>query len=139
MSKSNTTENDTINALVRGIDPSWRANANRYIALHTADPGDAGTAVTNECSYTGYARVAVDADTGFSAASGGSTANTGIISFDECDAGYVGTQVVTYWSIVTTASGAGQIIYSAELTAPRSISAGITPQFAPGQMTVLED
>ena len=87
MSKSNATENDTIDALVRGVDPAWRSNANRYIALYTADPGEAGTAVTNECAYGSYARVAVTAATGFSAASGGSTANTGLIQFPECTSG----------------------------------------------------
>lgn len=76
MSKSNATENDTINSLLRGVDPTWRSDTNRYIALHTADPGEAGTAITSECAYGSYARVAVTAATGFSAASGGATANT---------------------------------------------------------------
>lgn len=38
MSKSNTTEDDTLNAVLRAVDPSWRSNASRYIALYTADP-----------------------------------------------------------------------------------------------------
>lgn len=43
MSKSNTTENDTLDANLRAVDPSWRANASRWIALHTSDPGEGGT------------------------------------------------------------------------------------------------
>jgi hypothetical protein len=136
MTKSNDTENDVINALLRGVDPSWRSNANRYIALYTADPTDAGTAVSNEATFTNYARVAVVASSGFSAASGGSTANTGLIQFPLCGAS---GNTITHWGIVTTASGAGQLIYSAALNSTRNISDGIQPQFAIGELTVTED
>lgn len=136
MSKSNTSENDTLNALLRGVDPSFRANANRYIALYTADPGEGGSANTNECAYGSYARVSVTAATGFSAASGGSTSNTGIIAFPECTSG---TETITYAAIVDTSSGAGVIIYSGALTSSRSVSSGITPQFAIGALVVTED
>jgi len=136
MSKSNTTENDTLNAILRAVDPSWRANANRYIALYTADPGEAGTATTNECAFGAYARVAVVAATGFTAAAGGSSSNTGLIQFVECSGG---SETVTHVAIVETASGAGQIFYSGALTAPRNVSSGIQPQFAIGALVVTED
>lgn len=136
MSKSNVSENDTLNALLRAVDPSWRSNASRYIALYTADPGEAGTATTNEAAYGSYARVTVTAATGFSAASGGSTANTGLIQFPECTSG---SETITHVAIVTTTSGAGDIIYSGALTASRSVSSGIQPQFAIGALTVTED
>jgi len=136
MSKSNTTENDTLDAILRAVDPSWRANASRYIALYTADPTDAGTAVSNEAAYGSYARVTVTAATGFSAASGGSSSNTGLIQFPECTSG---SETITHVGIVTTTSGAGQILYSGALTASRSISSGIQPQFAIGALTVTED
>lgn len=136
MSKSNTAENATLDANLRAVDPSYRANASRYIALHTADPGDAGTAVTSECAFGSYARVAVTAATGFTAAAAGSSSNTGVISFPECTSG---SELVTYCSIVDTASGAGTIIYSGALTASRTISSGITGQFAIGALVVTED
>jgi hypothetical protein len=136
MSKANTTENETLDAILRAVDPSWRANASRYIALHTADPGEAGTAVTSESAYGDYARVAVTAATGFSAAAAGSTANTGLIQFPECASG---SETITHVSIVTTASGAGQILYSGALNASRAVSAGIQPQFAIGALIVTED
>lgn len=136
MSKANTTENETLDALLRGQDPSWRGNASRYIALHTADPGEGGSATTSESAYGSYARVAVTAATGFSAASGGSTANTGLLQFPECTSG---SETITHVSIVTTASGAGQILYSGALTASRSISSGIQPQFAISALTITED
>ena len=136
MSKSNATEDDTLNALLRAVDPSWRSNASRYIALYTADPGEAGTATTNEATYGSYARVTVTAATGFSAASGGSSDNTGLIQFPECTSG---SETITYVAIVTTVSGAGQIIYSGALTASRAISTGIQPQFAIGALIITED
>jgi hypothetical protein len=136
MSKSNTSENATLDCLLRGVDPSFRANANRYIALHVGDPGEAGTAITNEATYGGYTRVSVTASSGFSAAASGSSSNTAQITFAEC---LSGSNLIDYVSIVDTASGAGTIIYSGALTASRTISAGITPFFAISALTVTED
>lgn len=136
MSKSNDTENDVLNANLRAVDPSWRGNSSRYIALYTADPGEAGTATTNEAAYGSYARVTVTAATGFSAASGGSSSNTGLIQFPECTSG---SETITHVGIVTTTSGAGQIIYSGALSASRAVSSGIQPQFAISALTVTED
>lgn len=56
MSKSNTTENDVLKAILQGTDPSWRTGANLYLAFYTADPNETGTATTNETVYTNYAR-----------------------------------------------------------------------------------
>jgi hypothetical protein len=136
MSKSNTTENDTLDAILRAVDPAWRSGASRYIALHTADPGEDGTALTSECAFGAYARVLVTAATGFTAAAAGSSSNTGVIAFPECTSG---SETVTYCSIVTTASGAGQILYSGALTASRAVSSGITLQFSIGALVVSED
>lgn len=65
MSKANTFENDlvtlTFNATLAshlGVLSST-GNANLYVALHTADPGEAGSQTTSECAYGSYARVAV--------------------------------------------------------------------------------
>jgi len=136
MSKGNTTENDVIDSIIRGTDPSYRGNANRYIALHTADPGEAGSQTTNECAYGSYARQAVTASSGFSAASSGSTANTGLIQFPQCTSG---SETITHFSIGTASSGTGQILYSGALNSSVAVSSGIQPQFAIGALTVTED
>ena len=136
MSKSNATENDTLNANLRGVDPAWRSNASRYIALYTSDPGEAGSANTNEATFGGYARVAVTASTGFTAASGGSSSNAVEIAFPECTSG---SNTVTHVGIVETSSGTGQIFYSGALTSSRSISSGITGRFAIGGLVITED
>lgn len=136
ISKSNSTENDTLDAILRGVDPAWRGNANRYIALYTADPGETGTATTNEATYTSYARVTVTASTGFTAASDGSTSNTGLIQFPQCTGG---TNTITHVGIVTTVSGAGQILYSGALNSSLAVANLIQPQFAIGALVVTED
>lgn len=136
MSKGNTTENETLDAILRAVDPSWRSGVNRYISLHTADPGEAGSQTTNEATYGSYARQTVVASSGFSAASGGSTANTGLIQFPEASSG---SETITHVAIGTAASGAGQILYSGALTSSRAVSTGIQPQFAIGALVVTED
>jgi hypothetical protein len=136
MSKSNTTENDMLDAVLRGVDPAWRSNANRWIALYTADPGEAGTAPTNEATYTSYARVSVTASTAFTAASGGSSSNTALIQFPQCTGG---TNTLTHVAIVTTASGAGQILYSGPLSSSLAVANLIQPQFSIGALVITED
>ena len=134
MSKSNATENDVLKANLKGTDPAWRANANRYLALFTGDPGEAGTATTSETAYTNYARVAVPvADW----TDGGSVfTNTNLLQFPVC--GVTGA-TITHVAIVTTSSGAGQILYSGPLSSPLAVANLIQPQFAPGALSVTED
>ena len=134
MSKGNTTENDVLAANLTGVDPAWRTNPNRFIALHTADPGEAGTQTTSETSYTSYARVAVPvADW----TDGGSTfSNTNLLQFPQCTGG---TATLTHVSIGTLTSGTGQILYSGALSSALAVSNGIQPQFSAGALTVTED
>ena len=135
MSKSNTTENDVLKMILQGTDPSWRAGATQYVALHTADPGDAGTAVTSEATYTSYARVAVTKATAWTDG-GSSFSNTALVQFPKCTGG---TNNITHFSIVTSASGAGQILYSGALSSTLGVSNNIQPQFGAGELVVTED
>lgn len=107
-----------------------------YIALHTADPGEAGDQTTSEASYTGYARVAVARTAGGWSRSSATVSNVAAVQFGECTAG---SSTVTYFSIGTASSGAGQIVLSGALAASRSISAGITPLFNAGELTATVD
>lgn len=135
MPKGTVTANDTLDALLRAVDPAWRSGATRYISLHTATPGAGGSQTTNEATFGSYARVAVTAATGFTAASSGSTSNTGLIQFPECSSG---SNTVTYVAIGTASSGAGQLIYFGALTSSRDISTGIQAQFAIGSLVASE-
>ena len=135
MTKSNTTENDTLKCILKGTDPSWRTNANLYVALHTADPGEAGTQTTNETAYTDYARQPIVKATGWTD-SGSEFSNAALIQFPVC--GVTGA-TITHVSIGTLDSGAGQILYSGELSAPLSVALNIQPQFAIAALKVQED
>jgi hypothetical protein len=135
MSKSNTTENDILAMALKGVDPAWRANANSFVALHTADPGEAGTQLTNEATYGSYARVPVAKASGWTDA-GSTFTNAALIQFPQCSSG---TNVVTHVSIGTLVSGAGQVLWSGALSASLSVSTGIQPQFSAGVLSVSED
>lgn len=117
-----------------GIQPSGVAG-NYYVALHTANPGATGTQSTSEAAYTGYARVAVARTSGGWTVAGNQpvvVSNTAAITFPACTAG---SETETYFSIGTAASGTGQILVWGALTASLTVSNGITPSFAIGQLT----
>ena len=135
MSKSNTTENDILKMVLQGVDPAWRAGATLYVALHSVDPGETGTAITNETTYGGYARMPIAKATGWTDA-GSSFSNADLIQFPVCANGTVN---IAAFSIVTTASGAGQVLYSGALTTTLAVSVNIQPQFAAGSLVITED
>lgn len=113
-----------------GLQPSATAGS-FYVALHTTDPGDAGDQTTNEIAYTGYARVAVARTSGKWLVSGATVSNIDAVQFGECTAL---TASAGYFSVGTSVSGAGSILYSGQLSATRSISSGITPLFNSGAL-----
>lgn len=135
MSLSNSTETDVLNYIFDSAAPAWASNANFWIALHTADPGETGTATTSEAAYGSYARVAVSRTTGFTV-TGNTVENAALIQFPQSTS--AGSNA-THFSIVTTASGAGQIILRGALTSALPTSTGIQPQFAAGALTATVD
>ncbi len=133
MSFSNTTETAVLEYIFDSAAPAWAGNANFWIALHTADPGETGTAVTSETAYTSYARVAVSRSTGFTV-SGDTATNAALIQFPQC----TGTgATLTHFSVVTTSSGAGDIIVRGALSASLVVGSGVQPQFASGQLSAV--
>lgn len=107
-----------------------------YIALYTADPGETGTATTNEATYTSYARVAVARSTAAWTVSGNSVTNDATISFPACTGG---TNTITHFGVVETSSGAGALHFSGALTSSLAVSSGITPSFSASQLTITCD
>jgi hypothetical protein len=143
MPKSTGTCNAIINLMYRAT--AWANVAdnagsspltNVQVSLHTANL----TAATNqqtdaETAYTNYARQAVARSTGWDAASGGATANAATISFPQC--GVTGA-TLTHVATGTAASGTGSVWHFGALNSSLVVSAGITPQFAAGALTVTE-
>jgi hypothetical protein len=107
-----------------------------YIALHTADPGEAGDQSTSEASYTGYARVAVARSGAGFTVTGNQVVNAALVQFGLCTAG---TSTVTHFSIGTAASGAGSVVLKGALNSTLNIATGIQPQFAPGALAPTVD
>lgn len=101
---------------------------NLYVALHTSDPGVAGSQTTNEISYTGYARVAVARTALGWTVSGTNPAQVvpaANISFGQMTAGAGGN--VTFWSVGSASSGAGRIFYSGPVSPTIPVTNGVTP------------
>lgn len=107
-----------------------------HIALHTADPGEAGDQTTNEIAYTSYARAAVARTAGGWTRSVSTISNTALVQFPQCTGG---SGTASHFSIGTLASGAGVVILKGALSSPLAISNGIQPQFAAGAMTASVD
>lgn len=136
MSAGNATELDFLKYTFNATAIPWDGNANLYIALHTADPGEAGDQTTSEATYTSYARVAVARTAGGWTSSANPTVNAALIQFPTCTGG---SNTVTYVSIGTASSGAGQILFSGILNSSLAVSNGIQPQFAASGLTIAMD
>lgn len=137
MSLSNTAETAILNQMFVGTALAWNANTDLWLAFHSADPGEAGTAVTSEVTvgeWDTYARKALTRATDFSVV-GDTVSNANLEQFVAMASGSGVT--LTWVSIVTTASGAGTIIVRAELDDPIVVGVGTQPQFAPGALTFI--
>ena len=99
-----------------------------FVSLHTADPGETGSQITSETTYTGYVRVAVSrvSSTGFTVASGVAF-NTTSITFGQCTAG---SGTITHFGIgCSSGTSTGYLIFSSSITAALVVSTGVTPSF----------
>lgn len=125
MSKTNTFENEWLllafnntNIALVGDATGLRGSTTAgswYLALHSADPGEAGTAQTgSEVAYTGYARAAIARSSGGFTVSGNQVSNAALVSLGLCTAG---TDTARFWSLGTASSGAGSIKYKGPLAA----------------------
>lgn len=141
MSASNSTETAVLNLFFAAT--TWTSIAdntatspltNLYVSLHNADPGEAGTATTNETAYTNYARVAVARTGSGWTVSGNSATNASAVTFPTC--GVTG-DTITHFGIVSTSSGAGTLYFSG--TCSLTVSNGVTPEFAAGALSVTAD
>lgn len=145
-SKSDTFENDLMKLIfnntaianvgdVAGILGSLVAGS-LYWSLHTADPGEAGTAVTSEAGYTGYARVAAARSGAGFTVTGNSVSPPANVDFGECTASPGGA--ITHFGIVSTSSGAGKLLYSGTMTPNVTMAVGVIPRIKTTS-TITED
>jgi hypothetical protein len=101
------------------------------VALHTADPGTAGSQGTSEVTYTGYTRVNVPRSTGGWTVSGTGPASCSPVSNISFPVGSAGSGTVTNFSTgksnAAPPTGAQPILWSGTVTPNIATGSGITP------------
>lgn len=141
MPKGTTFENDILKLIFQATAIANLAQdgsspiTNIYAALHTADPS-AGNQLTNEASYSGYARVAVARNAAGFTVTGNNCVNAGAINFPACNG--ANSSNCTHVSLGMNASAASKVLYSGSLNNALNVSNGITPSFGASNLTVTE-
>ena len=144
MSKSDVYESDLLKlifnatAIANLADNTGTSPATTLtVALHTADPGETGTQLTNETAYTGYARVTVARTTGGWTVSGTSPTQVSPaanIDFAECTA--APGAAITHFSVGTGVSN--KMLYSGTVTPNITMAIGVIPRLK-STSTITED
>lgn len=143
MSIFDVTENAILNLVFRAVawanyadNAATAPETNIVFALHTADPGDAGTLATSEAAYTGYARVNVARTTaGFTAAAGGSVSPAANIDFPT---GTGGTGTGTHFSGGKSGGGAAAGLWSGTITPNITFGNGVLPRLTTSTTLTLD-
>lgn len=129
MSFGNTFEQDLLKLLFQNVGianvgdatglPGSGSAGSLYLALHSADPGEAGDQQTSELAYGGYARAAVARSAGqwsVTSPSGvGQVSNVNAVSWPQVTSG---TGTATWVSVGIAAAGASKIIARYQITSP---------------------
>lgn len=147
MSKSNTFENELLLLIFNNTDIANIGDAgglqnsvttgSLYVVLHTADPGEAGTATTAEAAYTGYSRVAVARSGAGWTVTGNNVTNAADIVFGTATGGT--PETITHWSICKESAGASVILYKGSLSSSLVVNNNIAPRIIAGALNVNED
>lgn len=119
MSKSNAFENSLLLLIFNATaiadlaeNDSSSPATTLTVALHTADPGEAGTMLTNEAAYSTYARVTVARTAGGWTVTGNSVSPVADIVFPTPSTG--DNETLTHFSVGTGVSN--NILYKGTLT-----------------------
>lgn len=105
-----------------------------FLALHTADPSDAGNASSSEATYTSYARVAVNRIVGGWAIVARNATNTADIVFPTST--LAGSEVLTHWSICKQLTGPSVILFKGSLNTALTVNINIAPRVIAGALDV---
>lgn len=141
MSKGNTCEENILKLIFNATtfadvaeNDATSPATNITVALHTADPGEAGTQSTNETAYTGYARVNVARTTGGWTVTGNSVSPVANIDFGECTASP--GAAITHFSVGTGVSNF--LLYKGTVTPNITMAVGVIPRLKTTS-TITED
>jgi hypothetical protein len=104
-----------------------------YLALFTADPGEAGSLTAEVGSGVGYSRVNVTSAMGAANATTGQSLNTSVLSVGPASADW---GVITHAALIDSNTlGSGNVLMSAALNSSRNIQSGDIFQFAASQLS----
>ena len=117
------------------INASSSPETNIVCALHTADPGDAGTMATSEIGYTSYTRVNVARTSGGWTVTNNSVSPVANIDFP---AGTGGSGTATYFSTGKSGGGASAILFSGTVTPNIVTGNGVTPRLTTASTITLD-
>lgn len=127
MSKTNSLENSILLLLFNATpiadlaaDDQTSPATTLTVSLHTADPGEGGSMTTNEATYTSYARVTVNRNSGGWTVTGNSVSPAADITFPECTGG---TNTITHFGIGTGVSN--NLMYKGTVTPNIAVSTGV--------------
>jgi hypothetical protein len=121
---SNYLENALINATLRNT--SYTSPSTVYVALHTADPTDAGSGT--EVSGGSYARTAVT----FGAPSNGVTTNNANVEFPQATGNWGTITHIGLWD----ASSTGNLLFHTPLDSSKVIETGDIFRITSGNLSV---
>ena len=138
-------ENKLVDVVFRNTAFSESSPASYYVALYSSACSD--SAGGTELSGSSYARVGVTrattswtgthgTTTGASSGTNGTVGNAAAITFPAATGDWT---AATYWGIIDTSSGAGNLIVCAALTSPRTVTNGSTASFGIGALTIQMD
>lgn len=126
---SNYAENELLDHVLKV--GAYTPPTNIYVALHTADPTDAGNGA-EVANANGYARVVCNV---WNAAASRATANTNLIEFAQATGAGWGT--VTHWALWDSATwGAGNCLAHGSFANSKTIVAGNIPKIAAGELDI---
>lgn len=128
---SNYLENKVLDHVLTST--GYTAPTTRYLALFNNTSGNAATnleagTLTDEVAGTSYARQAV----AFSAASGGSSATSGTVTFPAAGSSWGSVTHVAVMDALTS----GNVLFWGAVTTPKTIDSGDTFQVSTGNLTV---
>ena len=141
MSKGNTTEDNVLKLIFQSVawadmpeNDATTPCGTLTVALHTGDPGEAGTQGASETVYTNYARVGVVRSAAGWTVSAGSVSPAANIDFAECGATPGGP--ITHFSLGTGV--ASMLLYSGVVTPNITMATGVIPRLKTTS-TITED
>lgn len=106
-----------------------------WLSLHTDTPGDTGSQLVNECTYAGYARVAVPRNTLGWVIDEDAVENVGDIFFPQAG----GPDTAAYLGIGHSPSGAGALYFRLGLVEALVIDTAEIPRIRPGNVRLRID